>query len=433
MFILVVAIVVAFDVRNSYVIVGSHRDSWSSGILDSAGGTSGLLELVKVFGDLARRGKRPRRSIWFCSWGAEELNLIGSTEWIEEHSKVLEARALAYINTDILAVGTKSLAVTASPLLYNAVFNASQLVMMPDHSKSTSVYEAWLNASPIERDSSQLLFYSSSSKDSSEVVLDPIEPSNILSQFIKSASVMRRPKVRRLDMRTVCAPFFVKAGIPALELTFVPSAGDENASAVTYPLIHTQYDDMALLDKFDKEMHYHAAATKIIGQIILDLSDSVFLPFNLLEYAQVLQDFVTSLRIHSTIFTSKEMNLEPLESAVKNFTNAAIRFHAAQENMDKSDELAVRRINDQLLGIERTFLDSSGLPRNPSKKHLVLSPPESSAHSYFDEMFPGLLDEFTLLLHSDPHSQSWSWDILKAHFSILIYTVQSAADFLAPL
>ena len=106
-------------------------------------------------------------------------------------------------------------------------------------------------------------------------------------------------------MRSVCAAFFVKAGIPALELTFVPSAGDENASAVTYPLIHMQYDDIDLLDKFDSEMHYHPAATKIIGQIILDLSHSVFLPFNLLEYAQVLQDFVTSLRTRLFLLRKK--------------------------------------------------------------------------------------------------------------------------------
>lgn len=26
---------------------------------------------------------RPRRTIIFCSWGAEEYGLIGSTEWIE--------------------------------------------------------------------------------------------------------------------------------------------------------------------------------------------------------------------------------------------------------------------------------------------------------------------------------------------------------------
>lgn len=26
---------------------------------------------------------KPRRSIMFCSWGAEEYGLIGSTEWVE--------------------------------------------------------------------------------------------------------------------------------------------------------------------------------------------------------------------------------------------------------------------------------------------------------------------------------------------------------------
>lgn len=29
---------------------------------------------------------RPRRTIIFCSWGAEEYGLIGSTEWVEVHA-----------------------------------------------------------------------------------------------------------------------------------------------------------------------------------------------------------------------------------------------------------------------------------------------------------------------------------------------------------
>ena len=51
---------------------------------------------------------RPRRTLVFCSWGAEEYGLIGSTEWMEQHFKVLSQRAVAYLNVDV-AVGGKIL------------------------------------------------------------------------------------------------------------------------------------------------------------------------------------------------------------------------------------------------------------------------------------------------------------------------------------
>jgi len=48
---------------------------------------------------------RPRRSIIFCSWGAEEYSLVGSYEWVEQHAKVLANRAVAYLNVDIAVEG----------------------------------------------------------------------------------------------------------------------------------------------------------------------------------------------------------------------------------------------------------------------------------------------------------------------------------------
>lgn len=41
----------------------------------------------------------------FASWGAEEYGLIGSTEWVEEHAKVLSQRTVAYLNIDVAVNG----------------------------------------------------------------------------------------------------------------------------------------------------------------------------------------------------------------------------------------------------------------------------------------------------------------------------------------
>lgn len=98
--------------------------------------------------------------------------------------------------------------------------------------------------------------------------------------------------------------------------------------------------------------------------------------------------------------------------------------------------MAIRKVNDQLLLLERMFLDPNGLPRNPSKKHLILSPSEMLAGGSAagqEDMFPGLMDEFAFLIHSDFGSLGWTWDVIRAHFSILIFTIQSASDFITDL
>jgi Zn-dependent M28 family amino/carboxypeptidase len=61
-----------------YVLLGNHRDAWILGSVDPSSGTAAMMELARVFGKLkAEEGWRPRRSIVFCSWGAEEYGLIG--------------------------------------------------------------------------------------------------------------------------------------------------------------------------------------------------------------------------------------------------------------------------------------------------------------------------------------------------------------------
>ncbi|XP_052272882.1 glutamate carboxypeptidase 2-like isoform X3 [Dreissena polymorpha] len=73
-----------------YVLVGNHRDAWVFGALDPSSGTAAMMEMSRVMGNLLKSGKwRPRRSIVFCSWGAEEYGLVGSIEWVEHYTKVL--------------------------------------------------------------------------------------------------------------------------------------------------------------------------------------------------------------------------------------------------------------------------------------------------------------------------------------------------------
>ena len=50
---------------------------------------------------------RPRRTIVFATWDAEEWGLIGSTEYVEEDSLRLMRGAVAYLNQDVSASGSQ--------------------------------------------------------------------------------------------------------------------------------------------------------------------------------------------------------------------------------------------------------------------------------------------------------------------------------------
>src|SRR5262249_17113996 len=51
-------------------------------------------------GALAKTGWRPKRTLVYLSWDAEEPMLLGSTEWAETHAAELKEKGLLYVNTD---------------------------------------------------------------------------------------------------------------------------------------------------------------------------------------------------------------------------------------------------------------------------------------------------------------------------------------------
>ena len=65
-------------------MIGNHRDAWSFGSLDPTSGTAVMLEISRVLMKLKLdKSWKPKRSLVFLSWGAEEYGLIGSVEWVE--------------------------------------------------------------------------------------------------------------------------------------------------------------------------------------------------------------------------------------------------------------------------------------------------------------------------------------------------------------
>lgn len=93
------------EAPDQWVIRGNHHDAWVNGANDPISGMVALMEEARVVGELAKNGWKPKRTIIYCAWDAEEPGLIGSTEWVEFHAEELKDKGAIYLNTDSNARG----------------------------------------------------------------------------------------------------------------------------------------------------------------------------------------------------------------------------------------------------------------------------------------------------------------------------------------
>lgn len=85
---------------DQWVLRGNHHDGWVFGASDPLSGQVAMMAEAKAIGALAKQGFRPKRTLVYASWDAEEPMLVGSTAWTQAHAAERKRHAMVYINTD---------------------------------------------------------------------------------------------------------------------------------------------------------------------------------------------------------------------------------------------------------------------------------------------------------------------------------------------
>ena len=356
-----------------YVLIGSHRDAWFLGAADPSSGTAALLEISRAVSKMLREGWRPRRTLKFCSWGAEEFGLIGSIEWVEQNQKILSDRAVVYLNTDVAVGGNYVLATQNCPLLSTAIFDWAKKVKDPNaHGNKTSLYDIMVERMP-------------SSNNPSEPY---VVPYLFLSDYL---------------------PFYMYLGIPSADFSYFYGPGME-----LYPVYHTQEDNFYWMKTFiDPKFEFHEAVTKFEGGLLIELSDISILPFDVKRYANAL---LAGYKALPTKMNNETLPTGYIQKAVYDFMKASQAFERSKSklNSDTADPLQVRMVNDQMVQIEKAFISSSMLSDIFLFRHLFLST---------NSPFPGVLKAF----------EEGSINEVKMQMTLVVEAISSAAKILQPL
>jgi N-acetylated-alpha-linked acidic dipeptidase len=324
---------------DEWVIAGNHRDAWTFGAVDPNSGTAAMLEAVHGMGALLKQGWRPKRTILFCSWDAEEEGLIGSTEWVEQNGALM-SHAVAYFNTDV-GVSGPNFGAAAVPSLKQFIRNVTQAVPSP---LGGTVFEQWrLHQTEDEHRRSNA----------------PPEPGSNSGNGVRVAD---------LGSGSDFTPFLQHAGVPSTDI----------GSHGPYGVYHSAFDDYAwFVMNADPHFLYEQEMARIFGLEVLRMAEHPVLPYDYEAYAAAIGRYLHAAKDKANDDGLSSLDFSQAQAAQARFAAAARKAHALQQN-PPADPAA---LNQHLRDVELDLLSPAGLPNRGWFKHTIYAPGEFTGYS----------------------------------------------------
>lgn len=364
----VIAKIKGSEYPDEWIIRGNHHDAWVNGADDPVSGLAALLEEAKAIGALHKAGFKPRRTLVYCAWDGEEQSLLGSTEWVEQHSAELEKKAVAYINSDGNSRGF--LSAGGSHTLEYFVDEIARKVNDPQ--TGLSIYER-------------------------------LKAKNIIS----AATAKSRKELLKKDTLSLAAlgtgsdysAFLQHLGIPSLNLGF----GGEGEGG-DYHSIYDSYDDYVRFK--DSDFSYGVALSETAGRAVLRLANADVMPFDFRSLQQKIAAYVKEVNgladqfrenysLENTLIERRyyEVAGDPKEKLIPpplkpvvpelNFKSLVIALDSLKLSADalqnKADVVLdkpaeAEKLNKLLIQAEKYLLNPAGLPQRTWYKHTIYAP-----------------------------------------------------------
>uniref|UniRef100_A0A2K6LYV3 Aminopeptidase NAALADL1 n=1 Tax=Rhinopithecus bieti TaxID=61621 RepID=A0A2K6LYV3_RHIBE len=370
-----------FLCSDRYVLYGNHRDSWVHGAVDPSSGTAVLLELSRVLGTLLKKGE------WLTPvipalWEAK----AGGSRGQEFKTSLLGVVAGAYRWRTRPVVGAGE---GPAPRL-----NSPSGQIRSPGPGDLSIYDNWIR------------------------------------YFNRSSPVYGLvPSLGSLGAGSDYAPFIHFLGISSMDIAYTYDRS--KTSARIYPTYHTAFDTFDYPWPCDLAAGFssHQAVARTAGSIILRLSDSFFLPLKVSDYSETLRSFLQAAQQDlGALLEQHSISLGPLVTAVEKFEAEAAALGQRISMLQKGspDPLQVRMLNDQLMLLERSFLNPRAFPEERYYSHVLWAARTGSVAT-----FPGLSNACSRA--NDTASGSEAWAEVQRQLSIVVTALEGAAATLRPV
>lgn len=400
---------------DQWIVRGNHHDAWVNGADDPISGLAAELEEARAIGQLVKAGYKPKRTLVYCAWDGEEPSLLGSTEWVEDHAKELQQKAVAYINSDgnsrgfLGAGGSHALEILVSEIAKSVI----------DPQKGVSVFER-----------------------------------KRANDAVKAASAKAQQTILKQDTLSISAlgtgsdysAFLQHLGVPTLNLGY--GGEDEGGD---YHSIYDSYDDYVRFK--DNNFDYGVALAKTAGRAVLRLADADVLPFDFVSLGKVLAQYGTEVKqlasqlrekysaenllISSNSYQlaadSKEQFIAPVQKPLvpefdfNAFDKAVLHLKQASlalsqlSNKATGDEQLAKKLNLAVYQAEKELLIEQGLPKRPWYRHSIYAP--GFYTGYGVKTLPGIREAI----------EQNNWEEAKEQISVATQAIEKLSNTLEKL
>ncbi|HEX5718666.1 MAG TPA: transferrin receptor-like dimerization domain-containing protein [Thermoanaerobaculia bacterium] len=355
---------------DQWIVRGNHHDAWVNGATDPISGMVAVMEEARAIGELAKTGWRPKRTLVFAGWDAEEQGLLGSTEWAETHAAELRDKAVAYINSDSNSRGFLGI-------------GGSHTLEVLSNQVARDVTDPQKGVTVAERLRSGRIFFG-----------DPED---------RKAALAGQPfHLDALGSGSDFTPFLQHLNIASINLGY---GGEEE-----YGQYHSIYDSFDHYVRFmDPDFSYGVALAKTGGRLVLRLSEADVLPMEFTRladavgtYADQVVKLADQMRTETeeraklldekiyetfddptkTLVAPKRhdpvphLNFAPLLNAVGTLRKSAQAYDSAWSKGGGPILPAATRdkLDAILMKTERALGTKEGLPGRPWYRHQIYAP-----------------------------------------------------------
>ena len=411
----VIAVMKGKEFPDQWVIRGNHHDGWVFGATDPLSGNVVLMEEAKAIGALARTGWRPKRTLVYASWDAEEPGLIGSTEWAEAHAAELQKKAVAYVNSDSNERGF--LGAEGSHSLQSLVNQVARDVTDPETGATVATRRrarAQVEGSrPGAREEAKA--EAEIAAKGGEMPLAPLGSGSDYSAFIQHL------------------------GIASINLGY----GGEGEMGGVYHSLYDSYDHY--LRYGDPDFRYEVTLAQTAGRVMLRLADADVPPMRLApvsgavsRYLKEVKQLVEKARTddarfvalsqsnafalsddptHPTHPPAAETPVEPLDfsamdAAAERLARATTAFDTAYAaSVGHLSRAQAATLEPVMSGLEQALTAPEGLPGRPWFHHMVYAP--GMLTGYGAKTLPGIREAI----------ESRRWAEAQAYIAVVARTL----------
>ncbi|MCB0493194.1 MAG: M28 family peptidase [Cyclobacteriaceae bacterium] len=340
---------------DQWIIAGAHYDAWAFGATDPNSGTAMLLALSESLGKLSEAGYQPKRTIKIAHWDAEEEGVIGSTEWVEHFRDELDAKGVAYFNADGAVTG-RNFGASSSPSLKGLSINTTKSIAFPDSSKS--LYDVWLGKSNTPE-----------------------------------------PQLGNLGGGSDHIAFYTHVGIPSW-----------GGGTGGHSIYHSNFDSFAYYERYcDPTFKMGPLVEQLFGMMALRLANADVLPYDISRYGKDLHTHFDGLQKLTNAYdkSATPFSFDALIKASDELKEVGEQCEAALKTANLKNSKA---INNELLSLERQWIDKEGMPYGSWYRSLYASPDPYSGYASW--MLPAF--QYEAANHSTTNLKMWEQKHLAA-------------------